>query len=74
MYGTTAPIYAFTYAIELPNFAFADRQIANTDVIDHSIAARTHAQFVAIEIWEEGHQSTAAFIDPTQRLSYLIEN
>mmetsp|Transcript_23579 Transcript_23579/g.23239 ORF Transcript_23579/g.23239 Transcript_23579/m.23239 type:complete len:139 (+) Transcript_23579:713-1129(+) len=48
------PLYCFTYNLEFNLFAFADPSITSIDVIDHSVEAREHVQFVANEMWEEG--------------------
>jgi hypothetical protein len=43
MEGRDLPIYVFTYAIEMSQFAFADPITSNIDYLDHSIPARIHA-------------------------------
>lgn len=47
MEGTELPIYVITYNIEMTQYVFADPIATNIEPIDHSIAARAHAQFIA---------------------------
>jgi len=42
------PIYAFTYNIEMTQFVFEDASLTLDDnVLDHSLVARKHAQYMA---------------------------
>ena len=56
--GKTMPLYVFTYDIEAVQFVFED-PTANLDkfVLDHSIVARRHAQFISKQIADEGRLS-----------------
>ena len=56
------PLYAFTYGLELVQFYFEDSS-ANLDdnILDHSIIARTHAQYIANLIADEARLSRHAF-------------
>jgi hypothetical protein len=47
MEGKDLPIYVFTYSIEMTQFVFADAVVTNTDMLDHTIPARTHAQYIS---------------------------
>lgn len=54
MEGLDLPIYIITYNIEMTQFVFANPIATDNDPIDHSIAARDHAQFLANQIADEG--------------------
>jgi len=46
--GRRLPLYVFSYGIEMTQFYFEDPIMTNDAfMLDHSIIARTHAQFIA---------------------------
>ena len=48
------PIYAFTYNIEMTQVVFEDASFTyDVNVLDHSLVARKHAQYMANQIAEE---------------------
>jgi hypothetical protein len=60
--GTKLPIYAFTYAIEMIQFYFENStDNLDEDVLDHSIIARTHAQYFARTIADEARMNNNTF-------------
>lgn len=60
--GVDMPIYAFTYGIEVPQFVFEDpTKTADYNALDHTIIARTHAQYIAGLIADEGRQCPHEF-------------
>ena len=56
------PIYFISYDVESVQFVFED-PVANLDkhVLDHSIIARAHAQYLAKQIAAEGRMNTRTF-------------
>lgn len=54
--GIKHPIYMFTYNVEMTQFVSTDliKEPQQTELIDKSIAARHHAQFLAHQIADEG--------------------
>jgi len=53
--GVDMPIYAFTYNIEMTQFFFEDASMTlDENILDHSLIARKHAQYIANQIAEEG--------------------
>ena len=62
--GINVPLYAFTYGIELIQFYF-ENSTENLDEheLDHTIVARTHAQYIASLFADEARLSTHRFED-----------
>lgn len=58
------PLYVFAYSVELIQFYF-ENSTENLDdhQLDHSIIARTHAQYIANLIADEARMSTHGFSD-----------
>ena len=54
--GVKLPIYMFTYNVEMTQFVSTDlgKEPDQTEIIDKSIAARHHAQFIAHQNADEG--------------------
>jgi len=60
--GKTLPIYMFTYDLEAVQFVFEDPTAALDDyVLDHSLVARTHVQYIAKQIAHEGRLNDHTF-------------
>lgn len=67
------PLYVFTYALEMTQFYFEDPTLNNDQyLLDHSIVARTHSQFIANTIADEGRQCVHEFADPSSVYDKLI--
>lgn len=73
--GIKVPIYAFTYGIELIQFYF-ENSTENLDYhkLDHSIIARTHAQFIASLIADELRMNKHSFADEDQIFELLARH
>ena len=58
------PLYVFAYGLDLIQFYF-ENSTDNLDdhVLDHSIIARTHAQYMSALIADEARMSTHVFAD-----------
>ena len=54
--GLDLPFYIFTYNVEMTQFISTDltREPDQVELIDKSIPARHHAQFIASQIADEG--------------------
>ena len=61
--GRELPIYIFTYNIEMTQFIYTDLMINpdQVEVIDKSIPARHHAQFISQQIADEGRLNNHKF-------------
>lgn len=67
------PLYVFTYGLEMTQFYFEDPTLNNDEyLLDHSLVARTHSQFIANTIADEGRQSVHEFADPSSVYDKLI--
>ena len=56
--GIKVPFYCFAYGVELVQFYFEDSTLnLDEDVIDHSIIARKHAQYISSLIADEARLS-----------------
>lgn len=63
--GVQQPWYAFAYAVEAVQFYFENSTLTlDQNRLDHSIIARTHAQFIANTIADETRLSTHSFAAP----------
>ena len=74
MEGLDLPIYIITYNIEMTQFVFANPVVTDVDIIDHSIAAREHAQFIANQIADEGRLCEQEFESMKEAFKYLIRH
>lgn len=67
------PLYVFTYEVSMTQFYFEDPVWSNDEnVLDHSIIARKHAQFIANTIAEEGRQCNHTFDLPESVFDQLV--
>lgn len=59
------PLYAFTYGLDLVQFYFENATLnLDEDVLDHSLVARTHAQYMAHLIADESRLSSHEYTHP----------
>ena len=76
--GTTLPLYAFTYAIEMIQFYHEDPDAltgTNDEItLDHSIVARHHAQEIASLIADEARLCNHTFEEPEEIFNSLIRH
>lgn len=60
--GKSLPIYMFTYDLEAVQFVFEDATASlDNNVLDHSLVARTHVQYIAKQIAAEGRLNDHKF-------------
>lgn len=73
--GINVPLYAFAYGIELIQFYF-ENATDNLDehVLDHTLVARKHAQYIAGLFADEARMSTHEFSDPEQIFESLVRH
>ena len=58
-------MYAFTYGLDLVQFYFENSTLnLDNDVLDHSLVARTHAQYIANLIADEARLSSHEYDYP----------
>lgn len=73
--GIKLPIYAFTYNLEMVQFHFEDTTKSNdVQLIDHSLVARKHAQYMANMIADETRLSNHSYSDPEHVFESLIRH
>jgi hypothetical protein len=73
--GIKLPIYAFTYNLEMVQFNFEDATKSNDDqLIDHSLVARKHAQYMANMIADETRLSNHSYSDPEHIFESLVRH
>lgn len=74
--GIDLPVYLFTYNVEMTQFVsteIMDRD-DQEELLDKSIPARHHAQFIAHQIADEGRLSSHRFDEGTSISDHLITN
>ena len=73
--GIKMPIYAFTYNIEMVQFHFEDTtQTNDVQLIDHSLVARKHAQYISNKIANELRLNKHSYSDTEQIFENLIRH
>jgi alpha-acetolactate decarboxylase len=74
--GTELPFYFFTYNIEMIQFVYTDfmENEDQIEVIDKSIPARHHAQFIAQQIADEARLNNHKFQDESSIFMKLIRH
>ncbi len=72
--STEMPIYFFTYQIDYVQFVYSDPFTNPNDPIDHSVAARNHAQFITNKMNREAHYNKNGFKDSETLNSLLIRS
>lgn len=73
--GTKVPFYAFAYGLELVQFYFEDTtQNLDQNILDHSIIARKHAQYMSGLIADEARLSRHDFSDPEMIFERLLRH
>lgn len=73
--GTKVPFYAFTYGLELVQFYFEDStQNLDENILDHSIIARKHAQYISSLIADEARLSRHDFSDTEMIFERLVRH
>ena len=69
------PLYAFTYGLDLTQFYFENSTLnLDNDVLDHSLVARTHAQYIANLIADEARLSSHEFSHPELVFQSLVRH
>lgn len=73
--GINVPLYAFSYGIELIQFYF-ENSTDNLDdhILDHTLVARKHAQYIANLFADEARMSTHVFQDEEQIFERLVRH
>jgi hypothetical protein len=74
--GIDIPLYIFTYNIEMTQFVYTDL-LTNPDqqeIIDKSIPARHHSQFISNQIADEGRLSNHNFTVSEAQYTKLIRH
>ena len=74
--GKDIPLYIFTYNIEMTQFVFTDllESSDQQEIIDKSIPARHHAQFISQQIADEGRLSNHNFTVSEKQYTKLIRH
>ena len=74
--GNELPFYIFTYNIEMTQFVYTDLMVApeQQELIDKSIPARHHAQFISQQIADEGRMSNHNFTVSEKEYNNLIRH
>lgn len=73
--GIKLPIYAFTYNLEMVQFHFEDATKSNDiQLIDHSLVARKHAQYMANMIADETRLSNHTYLNPEDIFESLVRH
>ena len=74
--GTELPFYFFTYNIEMTQFVFTDfmENEEQEEIIDKSIPARHHTQFIAQQIADETRINNHKFLNESSIWTKLIRH
>jgi hypothetical protein len=74
--GTELPFYFFTYNVEMIQFAYTDfmENEEQEEIIDKSIPARHHAQFIAQQIADETRLNNHKFLNESIIWKKLIRH
>ena len=73
--GIKVPIYCFAYGIELIQFYFENTtETLDHNILDHSLVARKHAQYIADNIADEARLSTHEFSHPERVFERLARH
>jgi len=72
--GVEIPLYIFTYNLEMTQFVYTDLMVkeGQQEIIDKSIPARHHAQFVSQQIADEGRMSNHRFNSSQEEYNKLV--
>lgn len=69
------PFYAFSYGIELVQFYFENStENLDNDLLDHTLIARKHAQYIANNIADEARLSSHEFSHPERVYERLVRH
>lgn len=70
------PLYMFTYNIEMNQFVYTDllSSTSQQEIIDKSIPARHHCQFISQQIADEGRLSNHNFTVSEKQYTKLIRH
>ena len=74
--GKEIPLYIFTYNIEMTQFVYTDLLESSNqqEIIDKSIPARHHAQFISQQIADEGRLNSHNFTVSEKQYTKLIRH
>lgn len=74
--GIEIPLYIFTYNIEMTQFVYTDllKNPNQQEIIDKSIPARHHSQFISQQIADEGRLSNHNFTVSEKQYTKLIRH
>ena len=73
--GIQVPLYAFAYGIEMIQFYFENStENLDNNVLDHTIVARTHAQYIANLFADELRMNSHSFADEEQIFERLVRH
>lgn len=74
--GSELPFYIFTYNIEMTQFVYTDLMVSEgqQELIDKSIPARHHSQFISHQIADEGRMNNHNFTVGEDEYTELIRH